>query len=168
MQLRYGLIPAIYIVTGEQNPAALHLSTREHFKAVYLKAKVKTEALEHMQENADVDSSVMAFMFDDILDLGLARACEVGFFVRRKANPLLNEYVRRNQLADYMTANIGGQNPVREVSELCLAALGNYSEVVALRVENAPKYQEYLELRNQQPTALYRYDKGRFEEIQYP
>lgn len=165
--LKFGFIPEIYIVTGEDNPSALNLSRREHFKAVYLKAKTKTAALAHIQATADLESSAIAFMFDDILDLGLAGVVASGFFVKRTANPLLNEYVRRNNLASYITANVGGHNPVREVCELCLAVLDNFDEVVALRIANAPEYQEYLRLRNQPITAFFRSSQETFEEFQY-
>ena len=89
-----------------------------------------------MLKYVETDSSQMAFMFDDILDLGLAATTGAGFFVRRDANPLLNDYVKRNNLADYQTASVGGQNPVREVCELCMAALDNFNEVVALMILN--------------------------------
>lgn len=164
--LEYGFIPEIFLVTGENNPSALHLAEREHFRAVYLNAKVKTEALAHMLKYVETDSSQMAFMFDDILDLGLAATTGAGFFVRRDANPLLNDYVKRNNLADYQTASVGGQNPVREVCELCMAALDNFNEVVALRVSNDPKYQEYLGERNQLATTFYRYNSGAFSEFE--
>jgi 3-deoxy-D-manno-octulosonate 8-phosphate phosphatase (KDO 8-P phosphatase) len=164
--LKFGFIPGIYIVTGENNPPALYLSQREHFQAVYLKAKVKTEALDHIIADSELAAQDIAFVFDDILDLGLAAETGTGFFVGRPANPQLNAFVRRSKLADYQTANEGGQNPVREICELCIATLDNYDEVVSLRVANDPRYQEYLEQRNQQEAAFYLYNAGSFEEYQ--
>ena len=166
--LKFGFIPTIYLVTGEHNPSALHLSEREHFKATYLKAKVKTMALEHILAGAELAAAETAFMFDDILDLGLAEAVGTGFYVSRQANPMLNDYVRQNQLADYQTANAGGRNPVREVCELVMAVLDNFTEVVSLRVNNDPQYQEYLRQRNQMSTGFYLYQDGSFQEFQYP
>lgn len=166
--LKFNLIPKIYLVTGEHNPSALHLSNREHFDAVYLKSKVKTAAFEHILNGAEFVASQSTFMFDDILDLGLAKAAGTGFFVSRPANPMLNNYVKVNKLADYITANEGGQNPVREVCELAMGLLGNFNEVVALRVANDPQYQDYLKQRNQVLTRYYLYQDNDFQEFQYP
>lgn len=163
--LKFGFIPDIYVVTGENNPPALHLSRREHFKATYLKAKVKTEALAHIKSTNDISNGAVAFMFDDILDIGLAADVGLGFYVSRSANPLLNEYVATKGLAAYRTANTGASNAVREVCELCLGVLGNYSEVVDHRVANSPVYQDYLRLRNTPTTTFFKFDSDQFEEF---
>lgn len=165
--LKFGFIPDIYIVTGENNPPALHLSKREHFRAVYLKAKVKTDSMTHIKANNNFDNGQVAFMFDDILDMGLAEIVGTGFYVSRTANPLLNDYVAGNNLAVYRTANSGGGNAVREVCELCIGVLENYDEVVKLRVSNDPVYQEYLSLRNKLQTSFYINKSGQINQFQY-
>lgn len=153
--LKHGFIPAIFIVTGENNQPALQLSKREHFNAVYLKVKNKVTALDHITTNFALETNEIGFVYDDILDLGLAAAVALRFFVNRAANPLLSKYVGTNQLAEYYTANSGGEYAVREISELSIGLLGNYHEVVRQRVEYSSSYQEYLSARNSQETQYY-------------
>ena len=50
---------------------------------------------------------------------------------------------------------------------LSLAALGNYDEVIALRVANEAKYRAYLEQRNSLRTRYYRQESGSFQEFEY-
>lgn len=165
--LKYGSIPLIYVVTGENNPPALHLSKREHFDAVYLKSKIKTKALDHILGKIDIQKHEVAFMFDDILDLGLAREVGLRFFVKRPGSPMLDQFVNDNELADYRTGNSSRNNPVREVCELCIASLGNYDEVVELRITNDLKYQQYLEKRNNTKTKYYKFEADQISEFEY-
>lgn len=146
--LKHGFIPAIFIVTGENNIPAIQLSKREHFDAVYIKMKNKTQALSHINMNFNIKNEDIGFVYDDILDLGLAKAVSLRFFVKREANLLLNSYVKENNLAEYYTANSGRDYAVREVSELSIGMLGNYNEVVKERVDFSLTYQEYLSARN--------------------
>ena len=153
--LKHGFIPAIFIVTGENNLPALQLSKREHFNAVYIKVKNKTTALDHIIANFGLETNEIGFVYDDILDLGVAAAVALRFFVHRAANPLLSKYVGTNQLAEYFTANSGGEYAVREISELCIGLLGNYNEVVKQRVQYSSSYQKYLSTRNSRETQYY-------------
>jgi 3-deoxy-D-manno-octulosonate 8-phosphate phosphatase (KDO 8-P phosphatase) len=158
--LKYDFIPAIFIVTGENNLPAIQLSKREHFNALYLKAKNKSAALSHINANFGFANGEMGFVYDDILDLGLASSVSLRFFVHRKANPLLNNYVTKNQLAEYFTASSGGENAVREVSELVIGLLGNYDEVIGQRVAFSESYKEYLLRRNNIDTDFFTVDSG--------
>lgn len=153
--LKHGFIPAIFIVTGENNLPAIQLSKREHFNGVYIKMKNKNQALTHINSNFGIKNEESSFVYDDILDLGLAEAVSLRFFVKRGANPLLGDYVNNNKLAEYFTANSGRDYAVREVSELCIGLLGNYNEVVKQRVEFSLEYQEYLSARNNQHTQYF-------------
>ena len=146
--LKHGFIPAIFIVTGENNLPAIELSKREHFNGVYIKVKDKTKALSHITTSFGFKNDETGFVYDDILDLGLAEAVSLRFFIKRDANLLLNEYVKKNSLAEYYTGNSGRDYAVREVSELVIGLLGNYNEVVKQRVEFSSVYQEYLSARN--------------------
>jgi 3-deoxy-D-manno-octulosonate 8-phosphate phosphatase (KDO 8-P phosphatase) len=153
--LKHGFTPAIFIVTGENNIPATKLSRREHFNAVYIKVKNKNRALDHITRNFDLEKDEIGFVYDDILDLGLAAAVSLRFFVNRAANPLLSEYVAHNKLAEYYTANSGGEYAVREITELSIGLLGNFNEVVKQRVENSSLYQEYLLDRNNINTQFF-------------
>ena len=163
--LKFNFIPAIYIITGENNLPAIQLGKREHFSTIYLKAKAKTDALSHIKQDSEISKAEIAFVYDDILDLGLAKETEVRFFVNRRSSPLLNKYVEENKLADYRTGAISSLNPVREISELCIGAIGNYDEVVNLRIANSEVYKQYLKLRNQKKMHVYRYEEDKIRDI---
>jgi len=153
--LKHGFIPAIFIVTGENNLPAIELSKREHFNGVYIKVKNKTRALDHITTGFGFNNDETGFVYDDILDLGLAAAVSIRFFVNRSANPLLSKYVANNKLAEYYTAGSGGEYAVREISELSIGMLGNYNQVVKERVEFSSAYQKYLAARNNINTQYY-------------
>ena len=86
----------------------------------------------------------MAFVFDDINDLKAAAACGMAFFIRRAANPMLEQYVKQNQVADYITASPGGQYALREIAELLLGLNGTYDPTITHRIDFDPTYKEYL------------------------
>jgi 3-deoxy-D-manno-octulosonate 8-phosphate phosphatase (KDO 8-P phosphatase) len=165
--LKYGFIPNIYIITGENNQPALHLSKREHFAAAYLKAKQKTHALKHFLQEANYSKEEVAFVYDDILDLGLASEVGLRFYIPRDANPLLSNYIKDHNLAEYYTGNTGSNNAVREVCELCIGALGNYNDVVKNRVENSVDYQSYLRARNNIATQYYKFNNDEIAELNF-
>ena len=166
--LKYNFIPHILVITGEDNKPALHLSKREHFSAVYLKAKMKKQALDHFVKTTKLKGRQIAFAFDDILDLGLASEVGMRFYIGRDANPLLNNYVTAHNLLEYQTANTGGENAVREICELCLGTLGNFDEVVIQRVMNSPSYKKYLETRNNFDTQYFKFIGDELKEIDLP
>jgi len=153
--LKHGYIPAIFIVTGENNQASLQLSKREHFNGVYIKLANKLRALAHIEKKYEIKKEDSGFVFDDILDLGMAANVGLRFFIRRDSNPLLNKYVAQNNLSEYTTASSGGQHAVREVCELSIGILGNYDEVVQQRVKFSAKYKAYLLERNNIETQYF-------------
>ena len=153
--LKHGFIPAIFIVTGENNQASLQLSKREHFNGVYIKFSNKLRALEHIEKTYQIKKEDSGFVFDDILDLGMAANVGLRFFIKRDSNPLLNNYVAHNNLSEYITANSGGQHAVREVCELSIGLLGNYDEVVQDRVNYSANYKAYLSERNSIDTQYF-------------
>jgi 3-deoxy-D-manno-octulosonate 8-phosphate phosphatase (KDO 8-P phosphatase) len=164
--LKCGFIPAIFIVTGENNKPALQLSKREHLNGVYLKTRDKKKALSHIEENFSYTREEIAFIFDDILDLGVAENVSLRYFINRDANPLLNDFISRNKIADYYTANIGANNAVREVCELSIGMNGNFDEVVRQRIDFSSIYQKYLSERNDQPTQYFTFENDRITDFQ--
>ena len=165
--LKQGFVPAIFIVTGENNLPALRLSKREHFNGVYIKMKNKAQALKHLGERFNLANDETGFVFDDILDLCLAKIVSLRFYVKRNSNPLLNEYITDNKLGDYYAANIGGDNAVREICELCIGLQGNYDEVVNQRVEFSSLYQDYLLVRNAIDTQYFTLDDGQITDYSF-
>ena len=59
-----------------------------------------------------------------------------------------NNYVKTNNLADYVTANTGERFAVREVCELLLAALNVYNRAVNSRIAFDNDYAQYIAERN--------------------
>ena len=146
--LQYGYIPELFIITGENNLPAISLSKREKFNGIYMRVKHKLEALQHIHENFGVAPDQIAFSFDDILDLGLAKEVALRFMVKRTASPMLSAMVVKNGWTDYITASVGGQHAVREITELLIGLNGNYEEVINHRINFTDTYQSYLQERN--------------------
>lgn len=153
--LRTGSLPHFIIISGENNKAAHTLAKRERFHAVYSGIKYKPEALEHIFSHSDLKTEEIAFMFDDVLDLSVAEKAGVRFMVGRKANPLMNSYVLKRGLADYITYCDGNQSAVREVVELIMGMNGQYEETIENRMRFSESYQQYLHLRNKQEPFFY-------------
>ncbi len=156
MYLQTGKMPKTVIITGESNVSAQNFARREHFDAVFFNAKDKTAALAHLEQNYSVEASNTAFFFDDILDLSLAERVGLRFLMGRKGNPLFNEYVIQNHLADYITAQAGGQHGIREAAELSLGLMERFVETTEKRKDFHEDYAAYWAQRQSQPTKFYR------------
>ncbi len=153
--MRTGSFPVTAIITGEYNPSAAKLAQREHFDAVYLRFKDKDEALMHLTNASGIQAREVAFVFDDVLDLGLAAKAGLRFMVCRPSNPLLMRYVRNNNLCDYVTAHTGAGHAVREVCELLLGLTDIFELAVQKRSTFDATYRTYYDQRNQLPTRLW-------------
>ena len=136
------------IISGEKNPSTEKFVNREHLNFKCLGFKNKTEGLNHVLKHFNLSPEEVAFVFDDILDLSVAKLCGLRFQIRRNATPMFNEYVKNRNLADYITANTGERFAVREVCELLLAALGVYDKAVDSRVAFDSVYASYIQERN--------------------
>lgn len=158
--LKYGIIPACFIITGESNPIAVRFARREKFNAVYFRTKDKAVALNHLSEVNKIDPAHCAFFFDDILDLDVASSVMVRMMISRASNPLFNELVEGNSLADYATATAGGEGGLREACELLIGLNGNYSDVIQKRIEYTGTYLQYITNRNKILTHFYEFDEG--------
>ncbi len=146
--LKTGKTPLIFIITGENNLPAIRLAQREHFAAVYLSVRNKLQALAHIEQEFGIASNQVAFAFDDILDLGLAKEATLRFQVNRKANPLMDAFVKAQNIADYKTSVEGQEHAVREICELVIGLNGNYDQTISERMNFTDYYQEYLNERN--------------------
>ncbi len=146
--LKEGKAPLIFIITGENNQPAIKLAQREHFAAVYLSVRNKLAALAHIKKEFNISPEEIAFSFDDILDLGLAKEVALRFQVNRKSNPLMDTFIKSEEIADYKTASEGQEHAVREICELIIGLNGNYSVTLTERMAFSLTYQQYLEDRN--------------------
>jgi 3-deoxy-D-manno-octulosonate 8-phosphate phosphatase (KDO 8-P phosphatase) len=152
-------LPFFGIITGERNPAAVALTEREHFNAVYFKTRNKLAALDHLQQQFNIAPQQIAYGFDDVLDLSLAAQCGLRFLVARKASPLFNQYAKDRQLCDYITGQSGDTHAVREICELLLGLMGQYEQVVELRSVFDTKYKAYLDIRDSGVTKKFFYNE---------
>jgi 3-deoxy-D-manno-octulosonate 8-phosphate phosphatase (KDO 8-P phosphatase) len=141
---RLGRLPATAIVTGEDNPGARAFAEREHFHSLYQGVKNKAEALDAFCAAHGLEPGQMICVFDDVNDLSMACGCAVRVLVRRAASPLLQDYVARQALCDYVTGLEAGRNAVREAAELLLGLLGDFDAVVTSRVAWDEGYRRYL------------------------
>lgn len=145
--LHHKKLPLTAILSGEKNYAAFTFVDRERFHYSFSKFANKLQATKHLCELNNIKPHEICFVFDDVLDLGLAEICGVRIFIPRKSNPLLNEYVLKHKLADYTTGATSGQHSVREACELLIGLNGNYEEAVTERKNFSTVYNEYLSLR---------------------
>lgn len=153
--IRRGSNPIAGIITGENNPVAFTLARREHFHSVYFGIKNKIDALNHLCAAHDIEPSEVAYFFDDITDLEVAAHCGLRIMIGRSGTPMLHNLVREKRLADYITHNDGGNNAIREATELLKALSSRYEETVMNRASWSENYRDYLNSRNIPKPAFY-------------
>ncbi len=153
--LRNNIPPVAAIITGEKNKAAFTFVKREHFDVAYYKMSNKRPALEHLCSKYSLDPSEVAWVFDDVLDLSIAKRCGLRIMISRESNPLLLDYVKKEQLAEYITFSHGGQHGLREAAELLIGISGEYYQTIGNRAEFTEDYMQYLALRNKPEVTFY-------------
>lgn len=162
---RNGQLPLAFIMSGEENPTALQFAGRESFYALYFKIKDKGEALQHLCENYDVKPENIAWFFDDVLDLAIAKKCGARFYLGRKSQPLTTKFALENNMVDYITGHEGGQHALRECAELIIALNGSFDEVLNNRLDFSPRYAEYFAARNEIKPTIYTKRESGIEEV---
>lgn len=146
--LKNNTIPYTAIITGENNKTASYFAKREHFNQVFLKIKNKIEVLDWLTKHEGFTNEEVLFVFDDILDLSIAKVCGLRFLVNRHASFMFKSYCKQHNLCDYITRNSGGNHAIREICELSIALLGNYDQVLDSRIAYTADYSDYLTIRN--------------------
>jgi 3-deoxy-D-manno-octulosonate 8-phosphate phosphatase (KDO 8-P phosphatase) len=146
--------PYAFIVTGERNETALRWAEREHFHAVYLKAKNKIDVLHQLEKQYEINREEILFVFDDIHDLSLARECGVKILIPNQGAQKFAGFCREMNYCDYITKYSGGQHALREISETVLSLLGLFENTVKLRVDFEGLYFEYWQTRNKVGTKV--------------
>lgn len=152
--LRYALwrdrgetLPVMALITGVDNPSGRTFAEREHLHAMYSGAKNKTLAIEALCKKHRLSPDQFVCIFDDVNDLGMAFGCGVRVLVRRDASPLLQDYVARAGLCDYITAHPPERHAVRETCELLLGLTGSFDPVIAARVAWDAEYVRFFTQR---------------------
>ncbi len=164
--LKHKQLPVTAIISGENNKAAFTFSTRECFNANYFKVANKTDATKHLCETYGILPTEIAYVFDDVLDLSVAKECGVRIFISRKANPMFNAYVVKNKLADYITFSESGNFAVRESCEMLMSAYGLYDEAVMQRVNYSENYSAYITQRRGVKTKHFTIIDGKISDVQ--
>lgn len=149
------MLPNTAIISGEKNEMAFYFCQREHFDASYYKVPNKIIALQHFCQQHGIKPEEVCYMFDDVLDLGMAEVCGVRVLINRKANPLFKNYVVSNQLADYITAHESGNFAVREACEMIMGLSGTYNSIMQHRTAYSDTYAAYIMQRQARPTAFF-------------
>ena len=148
-------LPISVIISGENNQLAASFAKRESFHANYYKVANKEKALMHLCQQYRISPAEVLFVFDDILDLSVAKIAGVRFMVGRSASPMLTQYAKESRLVDYITQNDGGHNALREISEIVMALSNNFVLAVEHRMKNSEVYQAYINLRNATAPQLF-------------
>ena len=143
-----------FLLTGMNNINAVNFAQRENFDAIFLNYKYKEKALEVIGTQFDCNPDRTAFICDDVLDLGVAKLCLLTFFVKRKASPLTEKYVRENQCCDYITGKEGGEFAVREICELLIGLTGRFNETIEERIRFQGSFTDYSEARQKVTTQV--------------
>ncbi len=150
-----GKSPVTAVITGELNTAAFTFARREYFHGVYYSIKNKKEALMHLCEMHGIEPHEVAYFFDDVLDLSVAEVCGLRIMIGRPGSPLFSALVQKNKLADYITANDGSRNALREAAELLIGLSNHYDDTIMQRVHYTEKYHQYITQRNSCEPSFY-------------
>jgi 3-deoxy-D-manno-octulosonate 8-phosphate phosphatase (KDO 8-P phosphatase) len=153
--LRKKRFPLVFIITGMNNQSAIEFSKREHFDGIYSNIKNKREAFESICSSSKIFTHETAFIFDDILDLEVAKLSRLSFFVGRKSNPLLMDYIKQNKICNYISGFSGEDHAVREICELIIGLSGDYNRALELRIQFNGEYENYLSKRNSIDTKIF-------------
>lgn len=151
--MKHAKLPFVGIITGEDNPSALYLAQRERFHSVYFKSANKLIAFGHFLESNQLQPHEVAYVFDDVLDLGVAEQCGIRILVKHKAAPMFQNYALKNEIADYITANEG--HAVRETCELILSTFDLYDQAIRYRSHFHENYKTYLGIRQSVEVKTY-------------
>ena len=114
-----GAVPVSAIMTGENNPFGSVFAKRENFTAVFTGTKTKAKAFQLFCDQYKCTPSQVLFG-DDVLDLEVARQWCAYCYWKKKSGVLFKQWVRSNQLADYITACDGGNHGLREGAEMIM------------------------------------------------
>ncbi len=153
--LRFGLwleheerMPIAAIITGQHNRFAEKFAAREHLHALYMGFTNKVDAFEHLLSTHGLRPEEVAFFFDDAIDLAVAQRCGLRVLMRQQAASLFAQHAIASGRVDIATALSGGENGLREATELVLALVRQYHTAIEHRGQFTADYQRYLAQRN--------------------
>lgn len=160
----HGELPVTAIISGEKNALSFYFASRERYHSCYFKIGNKIQALNHLCKEHDIKPEEVCYFFDDVLDLSIAQVCGIRILINRNAGLLFKQYVRENNLADYITAKEGGNFAIREACEMLMGLSENFDEVIKDRTNYGAAYTAYIEKRNEVSTSFYTLSEGKIVE----
>jgi 3-deoxy-D-manno-octulosonate 8-phosphate phosphatase (KDO 8-P phosphatase) len=143
--LHTGEMLRVALVTGERNLTAEHVAQREHIDQFLFYARDKTKAIPLLTERWSQSPSDWAFVFDDVLDFGLAAQVGRRAMVAWPWTEGVRELAQKHKLVNDW---IPTPSPVRRWCEHYLAERGWLEAAVAGRQAWSETYQAYWSLRN--------------------
>lgn len=149
--LQNGQIPFLGIITGERNPTAHYLAEREHFHGLYYGVKDKKIILSHLNQMGIAPEEVL-FVFDDVLDISLAKEVGIRCLVDRTASGAFHQYLFDREFVDIKVPLDGGQHAVRALCEFILQSMGIFESTLDCRISFNETYQTYWTQRQSIPT----------------
>lgn len=135
------------IITGQHNPDAERFATREHLDGIYMGFTHKPDAFAAFLQKHALEAKQVAFFFDDVLDIPVARMAGLRVLLRRASSPLLENHIVANGDADLLTRASGGEHGLREACELLITLAGRPGDTIEHRVRYSDTYRNYLEQR---------------------
>jgi 3-deoxy-D-manno-octulosonate 8-phosphate phosphatase (KDO 8-P phosphatase) len=146
--LRNKGLPRSAVITGQHNVFAERFAQREHLHGVYMGFTNKPEAFDVFLGAHGLHAPEVAFVFDDVLDLPLAKRCGLRIMIGSPATAWLTEQVVARGEVDLVTGTNGGENGLREATDALIALIGNGQEVLQHRIDHTRTYVNYLAERN--------------------
>lgn len=143
--LHTGAMLRVAIVTGERNVTASHVAEREHLDQFLFYARDKTKAIPLLTERWGIPPHEWAFVFDDVLDFGLAKQVGRRAMVQWPWTEGVRELAAAQQLVDDW---VPSPSPVRRWCEHYLKEQNWFEAAVAGRQNWTEAYQTYWSLRN--------------------
>ena len=146
--LQTGKILPVAIVTGERNETAEAFARREHLNVFGFYAKEKTRAIAPLESAWGSKAATWGFVFDDILDFGLASRVGLRAMVYREACEETYHYAVNHGWVDL---TLPADHAVRRFAEQQLTASGLWETVLEGRMTMSPEYQAYWSERQSIP-----------------
>ncbi len=161
--LKFNQQPVIAFISGEKNLSAFTLAKREFIHRHYFKIPHKILAFQHLCKTLNVSEKECCFVFDDVLDLSIAEKCGLRMYVQKPSAVLFNEYVLKNNLADYVSFSNGSSNAVREITELIIGLYDDFEQVITHRIQFSDVYKKYLSAKRAIQTENYTFIQDKIE-----
>ena len=140
------MLPAA-IITGQRNPQAEQFARREHFNSIHMGYTHKPEAFQAFLAAHQLEARQVAFFYDDVLDIPVARQCGLRVLIKRRSSPMLENHIVAQGDADLLTHFSGAEHGLREACEVLIGLCGRPSDTFEHRIKHSDLYQSYLSER---------------------